>query len=431
MFFGVFEIFIILAVIGFIALFLIGGIAAVIGLTRSENGSAGVKVLATVLGVPILISLGAFGYFFQARQAVHQHAVAVEAEHQALKAAEQARQAEEMRRVLKSDENLIPDEAIKSEIESPPLPAVPETVQEASSIIDDTAETAIASRVPAEAPSAIHQYVEVVPSHRISLPVDSFAVIPILLIGALVLTAIVFAWRKHAALGLAFVGGVVLVGALVGVSKPSTVHYATPSSVTVAPSAFDHLPISSPVIAEVATAADSPQWTDIWKVDYQRPNLEKRTELTELPDWVKTSDTSAEVLPSQNEIILHSKRYATVQEAEAELRPIAAAMVHDYLAQRQSELRHASLSQDLILSSGALKEAVQVTYPLEGFEESVRQVHWKLNVDHDVQRTIQLAWQESELFRRLAYLGGGVGFLTLLSGVGAVLARKRETAPVA
>ena len=126
--------------------------------------------------------------------------------------------------------------------------------------------------------------------------------------------------------------------------------------------------------------------------------------------------------------MLTSKRYTSVEEATAELRPLAGSMLTDFIAKTYPQMRISSVDPALIEELGLLQKSCQVTWPLQvgEFTQEMQQLVWKLDISQEAQLKIHHRWQQQETSDRLAILGGGLGGLTLLFGAGALLTRRRE-----
>ena len=428
MMFGLLELLIIVAVIGVVGSICVGLGNAIS--SQSETGSTWVKILATFFGVQILIGLGYGVYFFRANQVAHQRAIVEEARARHL--TEQARVEAEMHRLeteLKND-GLLEEETHGDD--------EPESSTKVHSESEEVKETIVEHQHEEHShheSSRIQNFEWHADDHHHGEPVAAVATWAV--VGAAVLAFVALGtigtliWRKNAGLAALMIGAFVCAGLFFTVASSHTTEMRPTVS-------LDHVAATQPVVMTMDTsestnipvtdseiaAAQEPKWTSITELDYDNTNV-SRQEVAELPEWVEKYDTQ-QIIPSRNEVILHSKRYATVEEAEAELRPIAVALVHDLVSRTYPQLRDDSPDPLAMWKSGVLDEAVHVTYPLPGFEEEVYQVHWKLTADHEVKEKLLAHWEESELIRRLTYLGGGVGILTLFSGVGAVAARRRE-----
>ncbi len=147
-----------------------------------------------------------------------------------------------------------------------------------------------------------------------------------------------------------------------------------------------------------------------------------------VPEWVAEANGENILSRQKNHIILTSKRYTTVEEALAELRPLATSMVTDFMTKVYPEMRTSSMDPVYLEHMAILQKSCQVTWPLQvgEFTQEMQQVVWKLDISEEAQQKLHHHWQQQETSDRLAILGGGLGGLTLLFGAGAMLTRRRE-----
>ena len=429
--------------IGFIELVVIvlilGVVGSIVSAVRQEESFGWVKILVTIFGVQLLIGAGVFGFYVQARQ-VSQMAKVREQE---VIAAAEAAQAMAVQQRLKyesghtvaedsGDETAYPEDghAESPTSEQPHDHAHP---PEPHSSISEEGYTEGHDGVASHGHGGHHGGHFEEPQFAVGSAPIIMGVVGFVLVLAFLLTIA----RKNAMLAVALIGGLVLVGAGTmfvstevdhGVPMPTVIKQESSSIESIGFDSSAIEPGSIPVTAaEIAAVEESDQWTSITEVSYgEGPRIDFSTEVNELPNWVKNSNGKPLIVPARDEIILHSKRYATIEEAESELWPIAVSFVSEYLTRAYPEMKNYAHDPMIIKNSGVLDQAIQVAYPLPGFDEQVYQVHWKLTADENIKEHVYAHWKKDEVTQRLFLLGGGIGVVTLLCGVGAVASRHRE-----
>ena len=154
--------------------------------------------------------------------------------------------------------------------------------------------------------------------------------------------------------------------------------------------------------------------------------------MNKIPNWVDEALTENVFRPDENEIVITSKRYSSLQEAEAELNKIAEMLVTDYIVGIYPEMRESWIDAEEIRRLGILEKSCEITWPFQvgEFKDTVYQVTWQLDVTSRIQNDLHDSWQRDSISQRLVYLGGGFGLITLIFGIGAVVTRgkKQETA---
>lgn len=168
----------------------------------------------------------------------------------------------------------------------------------------------------------------------------------------------------------------------------------------------------------------------ILQVSYDLTNgrrVEKRG-VHELPLWVTEVDKNPQMTVENDELKVVSGRYASVHEAEQEIRNIVNRIVRHHLATEYPEMRGIDVSSQELLRYGALEEGYEVTWPFRvgEFKDQVFQIAWKIKLTDPIEKRIYAIWQADEVNRRLAVLAGGVGLLTVLFGLVAIILRNRN-----
>lgn len=168
----------------------------------------------------------------------------------------------------------------------------------------------------------------------------------------------------------------------------------------------------------------------ILQVSYDLTNgtrVEKRG-VQELPLWVTEVEKNPQMKVENDELKVVSGRYASVHEAEQEIRNIVNSIVRHHLATEYPEMRGIDVSTQELLKYGALQEAYEVTWPFRvgEFKDQVFQIAWKIKLTDPIEKRIYAIWQADEVNRRLAVLAGGVGLLTALFGLVAIILRNRD-----
>lgn len=150
--------------------------------------------------------------------------------------------------------------------------------------------------------------------------------------------------------------------------------------------------------------------------------------VSRIPNWAEEAMSNNVIRPDENEIVITSKRYSSIVEAETELKGIASALITDYIVGIYPEMRESWIDASEIKRLGILEHSCEITWPFQvgEFSDEVYQVSWQLDITRNIQEKLYSNWQQEQLTHRLAIVGGGFGLLTLVFGVGAVLTRGKE-----
>ncbi|WP_146510939.1 hypothetical protein [Thalassoglobus neptunius] len=415
-----------------------GVIAWLVKSVNTTGESRWVGLIVTLFGIQVVIGIGAL-VFYARSQSVN--AARVEAEHQRALAAEQlSLEMSQLTTGFPGDESF--------DASNPPTPPMPETPQPPEDVAA-AAEGSMASSSTGDHPATIiYQDVSVT---RLGL---------LMTLGLFSIGVWVVVWgaKKSPSLMFAAVVGLLLSGAMFGISSTAvhqnvamhemhemssddgSVQLATTGGAVQAEAVSSDPVIDGSFVRsqipvtddEVASLERKLEPKKIVRIEYT--GLTGHSEiLDEMPEWTANTSRNRQVVPVDDEILLTSKRYSTVDEAERELWPKATSLVQKYVRENSPEMDQTIVTKNALLDAAALKEVIIVTWPFEvdGLSSEVYQVHWKLNFDEGVRETLHQHWSRHEVAERLWLLGGGVGVLTLLLGTGATIARFRERRHVA
>lgn len=412
---GVIELIIIAIVIGVV----VAGFSSVaITSPRRRSRVDWSKVMLVLLGIPFLLIVAVGGtYFLSQTRAQHEVALAQIEERIAQDIA-----ASERERALRSQE-----------------------------IIIDTDETAPA---PAAIPEYEHDFQEAhasqhqMPSHIGRL--TEMASQPTLLLLALGIAVVLgfffllFTFlNKKVALTLTFacLGAMILLGGAFTMNVRSTgapvIHeireYQATTSAELKPPKLKEFEVTSsgtiPIEEEeAANPAVKPLQILERDYDFTHGTSISSKSVNRIPNWVEEALTEHVFRPDENEIVITSKRYSSIKEAEAELNKIAEMLVTDYVVGIYPEMRESWIDAEQIRRLGILEKSCEITWPFQvgEFKDKVYQVTWQLDVTSRIQHDLHDKWQRNSISQRLVYLGGGFGLVTLIFGIGAIVTRGKE-----
>lgn len=152
--------------------------------------------------------------------------------------------------------------------------------------------------------------------------------------------------------------------------------------------------------------------------------------LEKLPVWV-TQPVEPQA-DAREQLILHSQRFATLDEARAQLWPQLRGRMVSELAARHPELAGWSPTLDEVRAAGVIRKECNVTWPLTvgGFTENVYQVHWQAELTEAICDQLYASIRPAIVRQRLAILAAGLGGVTVLFAAGAFFFHRREPASV-
>lgn len=374
------------------------------------------KVLLVFLGIPFLLILALGGtYFLSQSRAQHEVALA-----QAEQRIAQDAAASERERALRALDEISVTEQVT---------AIP-----GESNSENDHESHVIYSAQHEMPSNIGRVTEMAAQPTLFLLVLGGAVV----IGLFVLLFSLM--NRKTALLLTFTSlGVVLFAFGFLTIKVDTIEYPaqqqTASSTSVLPPqelpTYLEDPAGSIPVGEDENEADATSKPlQILERDYDFSNgtsISSKS-VNRIPNWVEEALTEHVFRPDENEIVITSKRYSSIKEAEAELNKIAEMLVTDYVVGIYPEMRESWIDAEQIRRLGILEKSCEITWPFQvgEFKDKVYQVTWQLDVTSRIQHDLHDKWQRNSISQRLVYLGGGFGLVTLIFGIGAIVTRGKE-----
>ncbi|MDB4439688.1 hypothetical protein N9153_02060 [Planctomicrobium sp.] len=385
------------------------------------------KVMLVFLGIPFLLVVALGGtYFLSQSRAQHEVAIA-----QVEKIIAQDVAASEMSSVLQEHES-ISDEGQTGL-----------SHDDVTSTVTDSDNNYRGAQIPIysaqhEMPSRIGMLTEAISQPK----VISLVLIITFVIGLLIWLIAIRKNKVALLLTFASLGAAVLVFGLFSV-KVDTIEYPAQPQITHSsalspsqkPPAYQEDPNGSiPVDKEENEEDGTVKPLQILERDYDfshGTSISSKS-VNKIPNWVDEALTENVFRPDENEIVITSKRYSSLQEAEAELNKIAEMLVTDYIVGIYPEMRESWIDAEEIRRLGILEKSCEITWPFQvgEFKDTVYQVTWQLDVTSRIQNDLHDSWQRDSISQRLVYLGGGFGLITLIFGIGAVVTRgkKQETA---
>jgi len=150
--------------------------------------------------------------------------------------------------------------------------------------------------------------------------------------------------------------------------------------------------------------------------------VEQERQLTEIPGWVRVPPLAH--APGNPRVIVHSQRFATLEEARNQLNRQVRQQVQSRFNVRAPKFRRWPLTMPDLASSGLVRKECVVTWPLQvgEFQEPVVQLYWELQFSPEVERRLMAAARTDIVQMRLAGLAGAFGTATLVLAAGAYLA---------
>lgn len=137
----------------------------------------------------------------------------------------------------------------------------------------------------------------------------------------------------------------------------------------------------------------------------------------QLPDWIRNHVAEINNL-DHTPLILASDRWATIEECEAQIQTIASAALAHQLRRQRVVLSDWQPTPEFIRRSGALRQQFVEESRLQvgGFESPMYRSYWEVDVSPAVSDLAYSQWKAATVERRVLWLGGGAGGLTLLFG---------------
>lgn len=158
------------------------------------------------------------------------------------------------------------------------------------------------------------------------------------------------------------------------------------------------------------------------------PHTTTTSTIDQFPQWVIDAKDERISKTKPGSITLTSQRFSTIEEALKQLRPQAAALIVESFRDSHPEVQHFQVSEEPLDRLRILDRVCEITWPFQvgEFEDQVYQLVWHLNLDQSTHQKLYTIWRQDQLSHRLTILGGGLAGLTLIFGVGALVARRRE-----
>lgn len=390
------------------------------------------KVFFVFLVIPALLFVALGGTYFLFSVRSQETAHAIEADQKA--AVREAQLAEQLEIVLREQENVTSASSDQSASEDNFAPVEEGTL--ASDFDYGSSYSHDATEMEHQMPTVIGEI-----TTAASQPTILFVGVSIL---AIIVLACIFALgSKNARLAVALFSFVMIGFGLLSVSFLSVrvVHteppHSTAHSLPSAPNLYSKDAADELVtpVGEITVGEDEAEEVKPLKIresryDYSGGISVSTKGLNRIPRWAEEAMSEAIIRPDENEIVITSKRYSSIQEAEAELKKISEVMVSDYIVRAYPEMRESRITAEEIKQLGMLEHSCEITWPFQvgEFSDEVYQVAWQLDVTREIQEKLYSAWQQQQLTHRLAIVGGGFGLLTLMFGVGAVVTRGKDQA---
>lgn len=147
-----------------------------------------------------------------------------------------------------------------------------------------------------------------------------------------------------------------------------------------------------------------------------------------LPDWARTAD-DPQVTKTGERITLVSRRYSTINEAEAELQSRIQPALAAWLSDGRWQPPARSLSSADLVNSGLITRRVQERFDVHvgAFTESVYRISWQVDWNPEARAALTAKWLPKLQFQRIQYLVTLLLILTLLFRIWSGVLRANET----
>jgi hypothetical protein len=213
-----------------------------------------------------------------------------------------------------------------------------------------------------------------------------------------------------AGLALLFVIGLGLAGFL-GVRSPGEMaNRFTPPA---APSPMKSIPADAEMQATEI----------IEKVFHDSGKLTSQKSLQKVPEWTQQTDLIVD--QGQEEFVVTSQRFATIEEARTAAWSSLASRLASPLQKSSPEVPAWTPTLDQIREAGIIKRECEISWPIEvgDFTEQVHQVCWQVELSPQSAALLNVAHRPVIVRQRVTSLAVVLGALTLLLGASAVLLR--------
>lgn len=154
--------------------------------------------------------------------------------------------------------------------------------------------------------------------------------------------------------------------------------------------------------------------------------IERERDMNVLPEWVSRPATA--MAPRQPSVLLHSQRFATFEEAHAQIEQLTRKTVSERLQLRLPRLRRWSPPLPDLEETGLVRRSCVIIWPVTvgEFQESVTQIYWQLNFSPDVEQRLAASIKEGTVRTRLTALFGLITAGTVLMAVGSRLLLRQK-----
>ena len=147
----------------------------------------------------------------------------------------------------------------------------------------------------------------------------------------------------------------------------------------------------------------------------------------ELPDpvrtWSEYSVGGDDHENPTNVFVLSSKQYATVDEAEEQVRSAAIGKIREDFHRRHGDQGHWTIPPALVQDAIRHRHVEPITHTTGTVDFEVYRVHTQVVIDPPLRAELHNVWREQISQRRLWTLGCLLGFVTLIIGAGAAYLR--------
>lgn len=182
------------------------------------------------------------------------------------------------------------------------------------------------------------------------------------------------------------------------------------------------IPVEEDLAAKPPTVSPASLEKPVSITEFRRGDTQGRR-VAELPDWVEAQAAAGP--PQEPRLVLTSRRYATVAEAEAELLESLRPQVQNFLRETGLAVDAQTLTRHDMDLAGAIVGRVEEQFlvDLGSSQEPVYRVTWQVQLNPQVRAIVWGRSREAQRDARLLQLAAGVGLLTLIFGAWAAYFR--------
>lgn len=136
-----------------------------------------------------------------------------------------------------------------------------------------------------------------------------------------------------------------------------------------------------------------------------------------LPDWIRGHELEINDV-TRTPILLASEQWSSVPESEVQIEQLAEVAILQQLQLQRPDLDGWRPNNDFIHQSGAIRQRFveQTSLKVGEVEMPMYRSYWQLAVTPQVNDMAYQEWKATAIERRILWLGGGAGGLTLLFG---------------